>query len=357
MKLCLVGGFLGSGKTTAILSAAKILLEKDVPVAIITNDQGEHLVDTALFNSALFSNSEVPNGCFCCNYEQFYNALLSLEKSGSPHIVFAEAVGSCTDLVATIINPLKRFDPSVEIIFSVFADGNVLIASLEGRSSFASEHIRYIYKKQLEEAGLLIVNKSDLLTPNEVENIRALLGSEYPGKRLLFQDSNNKESLSHWVDFIKNNTSSEINPSLNIDYEKYAKGEAALAWLDAIVTIQSEGNAVRKCFEFIDELFDAVTFENLAIGHLKFFLESGDWSQKVSYTETTVDSVSKVDNNQISEHARIMVNARIETYPDRLERLFFQSVEKCRDQHSRFKVENLASFQPGYPKPTFRFAD
>ena len=357
MKLCLVGGFLGSGKTTAILSASKILSEENISVAIVTNDQGKQLVDTALFNSAHLSNREVGNGCFCCNYEKFYDALLNLEKSASPDIIFAEAVGSCADLVATIINPLRRFDPSVGIVFSVLADANALLASLEGRSSFASEHIRYIYKKQLEEAGILVVNKSDSLIPNEVEHIRDALESEYPGKKLLFQDSRNEESIRQWVNLIKNSDSVDSSPSLNIDYEKYAQGEAALAWLDAIVTIQSKENAIRKSFEFIDELFQAVAFENLAIGHLKFFVESGDWSQKVSYTDKNIAAGTGWNNSRSSEYSRIIVNARIETNPDRIERLFFQSLERCRDPHSKIDIENLASFQPGYPKPTFRFAD
>jgi G3E family GTPase len=49
MQLHLVGGFLGSGKTTAILAAARELISQGKSVGIITNDQGKYLVDTSFF--------------------------------------------------------------------------------------------------------------------------------------------------------------------------------------------------------------------------------------------------------------------------------------------------------------------
>jgi G3E family GTPase len=48
MKLFLIGGFLGSGKTTAIVNACQHLIKKDQRVAVITNDQGDQQVDMHL---------------------------------------------------------------------------------------------------------------------------------------------------------------------------------------------------------------------------------------------------------------------------------------------------------------------
>jgi G3E family GTPase len=88
-------------------------------------------------------------------------------------------------------------------MLSAFADGSVLLSSLEGRSSFISEDVHYIYKKQLEEAGILIVNKSDKLTDDEIQKIQSILESEYPKKKLLFQDSRDETSIRIWVDLLK----------------------------------------------------------------------------------------------------------------------------------------------------------
>ena len=73
MDLHVVGGFLGSGKTTAIIGAAKELIRRGKKVGIITNDQGKYLVDTAFFRAENIPTMEVTGGCFCCNFHEFHD--------------------------------------------------------------------------------------------------------------------------------------------------------------------------------------------------------------------------------------------------------------------------------------------
>ncbi|MCS7167674.1 MAG: cobalamin biosynthesis protein P47K, partial [Gemmatales bacterium] len=47
----MVGGFLGAGKTTTLLGLARHYIQQGRRVALIANDQADHLVDTALFRS------------------------------------------------------------------------------------------------------------------------------------------------------------------------------------------------------------------------------------------------------------------------------------------------------------------
>jgi len=352
----MVGGFLGSGKTTAIATAGKMLLRDNISIGIIMNDQGSQLVDTAFADSLNLPNSEVKNGCFCCNYEQFYSAIQHLNTTIHPEIIFAEAVGSCADLVATIIKPLMRVDPVIEIVLSVFADGAVLLSSLEGRSSFISEDVQYIYKKQLEEAGIIIVNKSDTLSKNEISKIKSVIESEYPNKKLLFQDSRDETSVKKWLDTTKEIDSNKTFTSLAIDYEKYAAGEAALTWLDASVTIHSKETAIKKSYEFIAEMVDAISFKKFPVGHLKFFIQSMGYKEKISYTSGERTDKKDWNPHIMADHATVLVNARVETIPDQLKQIFFQAIKKLENQNCYVEVLNLASFQPGYPKPTFRLS-
>jgi len=67
MKIHLVAGFLGSGKTTAITNASKLLIGKNITASIITNDQGKFQVDSHFVKSLEIANAEVSGGCFCCN--------------------------------------------------------------------------------------------------------------------------------------------------------------------------------------------------------------------------------------------------------------------------------------------------
>src|SRR5215204_340604 len=133
MQLFLIGGFLGSGKTTAISPACSLYLERGQKVAVITNDQGEQLVDTAFIKSGGIITQQVSNGCFCCNYGKLSEKISSLHEEHFPEIIFAESVGSCTDLIATITKPFAKTHPDVEVLISVFADAELLLTLMKGK--------------------------------------------------------------------------------------------------------------------------------------------------------------------------------------------------------------------------------
>src|SRR5690349_9486956 len=68
-KLILVGGFLGTGKTTLLRAAASQLAQQGHRIALITNDQAPGLVDTAVLQQAGWAVGEVSGGCFCCKFD------------------------------------------------------------------------------------------------------------------------------------------------------------------------------------------------------------------------------------------------------------------------------------------------
>ena len=82
MQLHLVGGFLGSGKTTAIGSACELLRRRGRRPAVVTNDQGEVLVDTRLLAGAGIPTAEVVGGCFCCRYPELVERIAALAAAG-----------------------------------------------------------------------------------------------------------------------------------------------------------------------------------------------------------------------------------------------------------------------------------
>ena len=98
----LVNGFLGAGRTTLLLKVASLLLEEHLRVAIVTNDQGDELVDTNWIRANGVLTEEVTRGCFCCRFSDFMNRAEELLDELHPDVIFAEPVGSCTDLAATV---------------------------------------------------------------------------------------------------------------------------------------------------------------------------------------------------------------------------------------------------------------
>src|SRR5262245_41885196 len=107
VKLILVGGFLGAGKTTLMLEAAGRLQQSGRRAALIMNDQATDLVDTKLAQSRGLPVAEVAGGCFCCRFPDLDASIDRLVKSAHPDVILAEPVGSCTDLSATVAQPMK----------------------------------------------------------------------------------------------------------------------------------------------------------------------------------------------------------------------------------------------------------
>ncbi|MBM4165271.1 MAG: cobalamin synthesis protein P47K, partial [Lentisphaerae bacterium] len=121
-KLILVGGFLGSGKTTLLWEAARRLTGRGHSVGLVTNDQAPDLVDTAFLSRSGAGVQEVSGSCFCCNFGGFINAVKSLIDQQAD-IIIAEPVGSCTDLSATILQPVKDQHPAIDLApLTVLAD-------------------------------------------------------------------------------------------------------------------------------------------------------------------------------------------------------------------------------------------
>jgi len=83
-RLLLVGGFLGAGKTTLLLKAAQYLTNQGYRVGVITNDQAEDLVDTAMVRQYDIPVLEVAGGCFCCRFPDLLASAERLQESVHP---------------------------------------------------------------------------------------------------------------------------------------------------------------------------------------------------------------------------------------------------------------------------------
>src|SRR5262249_5604974 len=107
LQFVMVGGVPGAGKTTPLSRPGRIYAPQGERVGGGANDQAHDLVDTNTFRSQGLAVEEVPGACFCCRFDDLVSRVGSLQDSEKPDVILAEPVGSCTDLVATVIQPLK----------------------------------------------------------------------------------------------------------------------------------------------------------------------------------------------------------------------------------------------------------
>ncbi|MGN6340340.1 MAG: GTP-binding protein [Ginsengibacter sp.] len=355
MKIHLLSGFLGSGKTTAIQNGCNELMKKQLKAGVITNDQGVTLVDGSFFEYLNIPNRQVLNGCFCCNYNDLDNSIQSLITANQPDVIFAESVGSCTDIIATVLKPLIKFRPEAQITLSTFADARLLKILLEENSSVFDESVRYIYLKQLEEAEIIVISKIDLIDYNSLQEIKRLMNKRYGGKTLLYQNSFDAANIHQWLQVLDNNPATTPS-SLQINYDVYGEGEAKLAWHDQRLEIESMSqNATGAATGLMKAISKKIHFNKYPVGHLKFLLNGG---RKFSITgapqEDFFDTIADAEDN----YAGLLINARVQTSPEALSYIISEAIKETEIKFGcKIVVKSNASFQPGYPKPTHRITD
>src|ERR687896_1917058 len=197
----MIGGFLGAGKTTALLKLAEHLTSHGRRVGLITNDQSSGLVDTTLASSQGYPVEEITGGCFCCRFNSLTTAAERLTESARPDVFLAEPVGSCTDLRATVQYPLRRLygDDYRIAPLTVLVDPlrALRMLGLEPGKAF-SPKVLYVYEKQLEEAEFVVINKSDLLTDERRAALEKALRSRYPQAHLLSASCRTGAGLQDW---------------------------------------------------------------------------------------------------------------------------------------------------------------
>src|SRR5713226_2935709 len=187
-RYIMVGGVLGTGKTTAMLRLGEHLAAQGVRVGLVTNDQSSGLVDTALLSTSGFPVEEITGGCFCCRFNSLTEAAERLTRRAMPDVFLAEPVGSCTDLKATVSYPLRRMygDAFSVAPFSVLLDPirALRVLGLEEGRRF-TDKVLYVYGKQLEEADVLVINKIDTVGSVRLAVLREALRERYPRAVLL----------------------------------------------------------------------------------------------------------------------------------------------------------------------------
>lgn len=317
-RLVFVNGFLGAGKTTTIAALARRLAARGLAPAVVTNDQAAALVDTETIRLLGVPVSEVTAGCFCCRFSDLVVVLDEL-LAAAPDVILCEAVGSCTDIVATVIRPLQRFyGDAVSIApFFVVVDARTYDERVP--------ELRYLREQQLAEADVVLVNKIDL-APALVPGIpiSALRG----------------DGLEDVLDLVLGEATAGANPLRDLDYDVYARAEALLAWMNA--TVRGDVD-VRELVAELASL--APAGEAL---HVK--ASSGEARAHATRSgEARTAAALPPLSTPAAQPPHCTINARIRCDASTL-RAAFERIAR----ESNLEIVTLHAFHPAYPRPERR---
>ena len=191
--ITLLCGYLGAGKTT--LMNQVLSNQKGYKVAVIVNDIGEVNVDAKLIadGAKITDTSDIvplTNGCICCTLKsEMTKNIENLIKTGKYDYVMIEASGVCEPMpIAQELEMIKngKLDNVVGVVDAArlvdeFAGGNKLL----NKEAIGEEDIESLLVQQVEFCNTLIINKTDLVTEEQLKKIRAVVKILQPNARVI----------------------------------------------------------------------------------------------------------------------------------------------------------------------------
>ena len=354
--LILIGGFLGAGKTAAMVAFAHWLADQGIRAGFVTNDQGSDLVDTRLLKYCGMATEEIAGGCFCCRFNELVDATERLRAVMQPDVFVAEAVGSCTDLAATVTYPMRRLLGDQCTV----APLSVLVDPVRARRAFGlddgdtfSENVQYIYRKQLEEADVIVISKCDGVAAQDLDELRDRLRREFPSADVIAVSVREGTNLDAWFRRVVFDQQ-RPRTAMDLDYDRYADGESRLGWLNASVRAESpaaaDGNVLLEQLALI--LHRRLGARGIAVAHLKMTLHSGNEMAAVHLVRNDFvpELGARLDGPLAA--ATITINLRAEAAPAALQQVLMESLVDGTGW--RLELDHVEAFRPERPVPTHR---
>jgi G3E family GTPase len=357
----MLGGFLGAGKTTAIARLARHHMAQGRRVGLVTNDQAYDLVDTHSLRRQGFDVGEVPGACFCCKFNDLLAVADELQSRRPPDIIIAEPVGSCTDLVATVIEPLRALHGGQYELgpLAVLLKPEHGLKILSGADNLGfSPKAAYIFLKQIEEADIVAVNKIDKLTADQRNELLRRLEDRFPGKQTLPISAKTGEGFDALIEAL-DQPSQARDQFMEVDYDTYAEGEAELGWLNCQARVESAGGRTFSLdallVGIVEALRDALDAGGAETAHLKVMAEADGESGIANHVGASAGVELSLPSDAQVRRANLIVNARVATSPEELESIVTKAVRAVAAEHGlSCAVAGMQRFRPGRPTPTHR---
>ncbi len=219
-----------------------------------------------------------------------------------------------------------------------------------------SPKANYIFRKQIEEADFVVINRIDELAPEQVDELQSLIEVEYPGLPVLRCSAKTGQGMDTFVAMLEQRGQFGRRV-MEVDYDVYAEGEAELGWLNSQVTVEGAADfAIDDLLtDLISRLHTRLVASDSEAAHLKVSgLCDGAYAVANLVSNATGPEMSLPSLTR-THQASVVVNARVATDLMELETIVREELaNSCQFFNLKHNVISLQSFRPGRPVPTHR---
>ena len=357
-RFLILGGYLGAGKTTLAVNLARTLRDSyDKSVAMITNDQGDVLVDTEYTKDAGFDVCEVLGGCFCSNFDTFVSSARTLVTSGRPDIIIAEPIGTSTNIMNSVVAPLRSLYPDEFSVapLAVVVDCVRAKSILSDKKERTADTVDLIPNNQIKEAEVVILSKADLVSPDMIKEIETSVKNLVPDADVIITSSADLRNMDKIVDMIISERSSKRIPA-GEDSKRFAFEKAKLGWYSGTFTITPADRV--DMYSLAADMMKGVAAEygTESVVHVKVIISSDDAAAKMSLVGGSMNVDGIYGSRFISSPGKLVLNARVVSPPKKLEKTMRGLIETIPSKYDA-KIEKISEscFSPKPESPSHFF--
>ena len=179
VKINVISGFLGAGKTTLIkkLLTGRLRNEK---IVLLENEYGEIGIDGGFMKDAGITVTELNAGCICCTLAgDFQAAVDQLIDTYHPDRILVEptGVGKLSEILSAVEKAKERH-PDIEV------GGSATVVDA-GKCRMYMKNFGEFFLDQVKSASTVIFSRTQLLSADRVEKSRQLIAEVHPDARII----------------------------------------------------------------------------------------------------------------------------------------------------------------------------
>lgn len=317
IRFMVVSGFLGAGKTTTMIALAEHMNKTFGETAIIANDLGANLVDTNLTQTSGCTVAEIASGCICYQMDNTVDQIRRLRDKDGAVFVMSDIPGCGVGALDHVYHRLANDNADEFTLspFTVVVDPERLRMIMPERADInLPEELVYLLKLQLEEADLVVLNKADLLAPEDVERYVDFLHAACPDIPVLVISALERTGIEELAEFITTHETALKNFSVRNNQE-FADAEAKLTWYNRRLYLKTNEGGKIDCNAVVGDLIESIRMglieKKRNVPHLKTFATSGNGDfNKASLIGVDYDVEYAQQFLRPHKNLRMIVNAR-----------------------------------------------
>ena len=317
IRFMVVSGVLGAGKTTTMIALAEHMNKTFGETAIIANDLGANLVDTNLTQTSGCTVAEIASGCICYQMDNTVDQIRRLRDKDGAVFVMSDIPGCGVGALDHVYHRLAtdNADEFTLSPFTVVVDPERLRMIMPERADInLPEELVYLLKLQLEEADLVVLNKADLLAPEDVERYVDFLHAACPDIPVMVISALERTGIEELAEFIATHETALKNFSVRNNQE-FADAEAKLTWYNRRLYLKTNDGGKIDCNAVVDDLIESIRMglieKKRNVPHLKTFATSGNGDfNKASLIGVDYDVEYAQQFLRPHKNLRMIVNAR-----------------------------------------------